>query len=94
MADDLRQAAALDKTLADEATEQRRANTLKKEFANEAYERHPAATRQKVLANEVNKRRCRVHLGVGHRHGPGPPIYWCPFIVVGDINHERPTNLL
>jgi hypothetical protein len=25
---------------------------------------------------------------------PEPPIYWCPFIVVGDIGHERPTNLL
>ncbi len=23
-----------------------------------------------------------------------PPIYWCPFIVVGHIGHERPTNLL
>ncbi len=25
---------------------------------------------------------------------PEPPIYWCPFVVVGDIGHERPTNLL
>jgi hypothetical protein len=25
---------------------------------------------------------------------PELPIYWCPFIVVGDIGHERPTNLL
>jgi len=25
---------------------------------------------------------------------PEPPIYWCPFVGVGDIGQERPTNLL
>jgi hypothetical protein len=58
LADALRQAAALEKALADEANERRRADTLKKSLADEAKERHEAAAHAKALAAKVlaNKR--------------------------------------
>ena len=53
LADALRQAAALEKALADEANERRRADTLKKALADEAKESHEAAAHSKALAAKV-----------------------------------------
>jgi hypothetical protein len=53
LADELRQADALEKALADEATKQLWANTLKKALADEAKERHEAAAHAKALAAKV-----------------------------------------
>jgi hypothetical protein len=53
-----RQAAVLEKALADDANKQRRAATQEKALADEANERRQAAARDKALADEANEQRC------------------------------------
>jgi hypothetical protein len=53
LADELRQAATLERALTDKANKQRQADTLKKALADEAKERHEAAVHNKALAAKV-----------------------------------------
>ncbi len=86
----------LKKALADKAKERHEAAAHAKALAAKVLADKRGGQESAVRSNPLKtvRRRARPCVRVGCRHGPRAPNPHSTFFVVGDIGHERPTNLL